>query len=250
MDWAAVLGWTLAVVTALTNVPQLVKTGRTQDVRGLSVASLVVWTVSWSMWLGYAWTLGLWPLAVSCAIGIVVDVVLLAIVFTSLPKTSQWPVGARTWAGWLWPVALAVPMYWVWQSWGLTALAIGLSVVDSIGVAPQLLATLRKSNLAGLAVSGWLWRVVIYSGWVVYALLSGHPESAGWTVVLLPAAVIISVRILADSRRRAQAQASEYNLAEGYDSHNRELDDEALAAELEGMLDEHESGAGELTGRN
>ena len=73
-DW---LGYTAAMLTTLSFVPQALLTLRTRQVQGISLAMYSLFTVGIALWLAYGWRLGEWPI-------IVANVVTLALTSTVL----------------------------------------------------------------------------------------------------------------------------------------------------------------------
>jgi MtN3 and saliva related transmembrane protein len=59
------LGYVAATMTTLAFVPQAVKTIRSRDTRGISLAMYTVFTVGVGFWLGYGFVLDSWPMIVS-----------------------------------------------------------------------------------------------------------------------------------------------------------------------------------------
>lgn len=62
MEW---LGYLAAVLTTVAFVPQAVKTIRSRDTRGLSLAMYAVFTAGIACWFGYGVSLGSWPMILS-----------------------------------------------------------------------------------------------------------------------------------------------------------------------------------------
>ncbi len=61
-DW---IGYSAAALTSLSFVPQALKTIRSRDTRGISLAMYVVFTLGVGCWLGYGIALGSWPMIVA-----------------------------------------------------------------------------------------------------------------------------------------------------------------------------------------
>lgn len=59
MEW---LGYVAATLTTVAFVPQALRTIRTRDTRGISLAMYVVFTVGVAFWFGYGLVLGSWPM--------------------------------------------------------------------------------------------------------------------------------------------------------------------------------------------
>lgn len=64
-DW---LGYTAAMLTTLSFVPQALLTLRTRQVQGISLAMYSLFTVGIALWLAYGWRLGEWPIIVANAV--------------------------------------------------------------------------------------------------------------------------------------------------------------------------------------
>ncbi len=62
LEW---LGYVAATLTTLSFVPQAIKTMRSGDTRGISLAMYAVFTVGVAFWFGYGLALGSWPMIVS-----------------------------------------------------------------------------------------------------------------------------------------------------------------------------------------
>eukprot|EP00961_Rhodomonas_salina_P128052 1725952-Rhodomonas_salina.2 len=58
MDWVEIIGWAAVALGTVNMLPQLVKTMRESDVHGLSPLSMVLGTLSSSLWLVYGWQQG------------------------------------------------------------------------------------------------------------------------------------------------------------------------------------------------
>lgn len=56
------VGYAAATLTTLAFVPQAIKTWRSRDTRGLSLAMYAAFTVGVGCWLAYGWLLGSWPM--------------------------------------------------------------------------------------------------------------------------------------------------------------------------------------------
>ncbi|MCL1633125.1 SemiSWEET transporter [Luteimonas sp. SX5] len=59
------LGYVAATLTTLSFVPQAIKTIRSRDTRGISLAMYAVFTVGVAFWFAYGVSLGSWPMIVS-----------------------------------------------------------------------------------------------------------------------------------------------------------------------------------------
>jgi len=62
LEW---LGYIAATLTTLSFVPQAIKTIRSRDTRGISLAMYAVFTVGVAFWFAYGLVLHSWPMIVS-----------------------------------------------------------------------------------------------------------------------------------------------------------------------------------------
>ena len=76
LEW---LGYLAATCTTLSFVPQAIKTIRSRDTHGISLAMYVVFTIGIGFWFGYGIVLGSWPMIVSNAITFVLAATILAL---------------------------------------------------------------------------------------------------------------------------------------------------------------------------
>jgi MtN3 and saliva related transmembrane protein len=73
------MGYVAATLTTVAFVPQALKTIRSRDTSGISLAMYVVFTIGIAFWFGYGIVLGSWPMIVSNAITFVLAAVILAL---------------------------------------------------------------------------------------------------------------------------------------------------------------------------
>jgi MtN3 and saliva related transmembrane protein len=59
MEW---MGYLAAILTTIAFVPQALKTIRSRDTRGISLAMYVVFIIGVACWFGYGIALGSWPM--------------------------------------------------------------------------------------------------------------------------------------------------------------------------------------------
>ena len=59
MEW---MGYMAAALTTLSFVPQAIKTIRSRDTHGISLAMYVIFTAGIACWFGYGVFLGSWPM--------------------------------------------------------------------------------------------------------------------------------------------------------------------------------------------
>ena len=76
LEW---LGYTASTLTTVAFVPQALKTIRSRDTRGISLAMYVVFTTGIVFWFGYGLVLGSWPMIVSSAITFVLAATILVL---------------------------------------------------------------------------------------------------------------------------------------------------------------------------
>ena len=73
------LGYAAATLTTLSFVPQAVKTIRSRDTHGISLAMYVVFAIGIGFWFGYGIVLGSWPMIASNAITFALAATILAL---------------------------------------------------------------------------------------------------------------------------------------------------------------------------
>ena len=73
------MGYAAAMLTTVSFLPQAVKTIRSRDTHGISLAMYVVFTIGIGFWFGYGIVLGSWPMVVSNAITFVLAATILAL---------------------------------------------------------------------------------------------------------------------------------------------------------------------------
>jgi len=71
------IGYVAATLTTLSFLPQAIKTIRSRDTRGISLAMYAVFTVGVAFWLGYGFVLGSWPMIVSNIITLILSATIL-----------------------------------------------------------------------------------------------------------------------------------------------------------------------------
>lgn len=73
------LGYVAATLTTIAFVPQALKTIRSRDTSGISLAMYVVFTLGIVFWFGYGIVLGSWPMIVANTITFVLAVIILGL---------------------------------------------------------------------------------------------------------------------------------------------------------------------------
>lgn len=76
LEW---LGYVAAVLTTAAFVPQALKTIRSRDTRGISLAMYVVFTIGVVFWFAYGVALGSWPMIIANTITFALAAVILAL---------------------------------------------------------------------------------------------------------------------------------------------------------------------------
>ncbi len=76
LNW---LGYSAAVLTTGSFIPQAVLTLRTRDVSGISAAMYAAFTLGVALWLAYGWLLGQWPVIVANAVTLALASTILAL---------------------------------------------------------------------------------------------------------------------------------------------------------------------------
>lgn len=76
MEW---MGYMAAVLTTVAFVPQALKTIRSRDTSGISLAMYIIFTIGIACWFGYGLALGSWPMIVANSITFVLAAVILGL---------------------------------------------------------------------------------------------------------------------------------------------------------------------------
>jgi MtN3 and saliva related transmembrane protein len=76
LEW---IGYAAATLTTVAFVPQALKTIRSRDTSGISLAMYAVFIVGIVCWFGYGIVLGSWPMIVSNAITFVLAAIILVL---------------------------------------------------------------------------------------------------------------------------------------------------------------------------
>jgi MtN3 and saliva related transmembrane protein len=76
LEW---LGYVAAVLTTAAFVPQALKTIRSRDTRGISLAMYVVFTIGVVFWFAYGVSLGSWPMIIANTITFALAAVILGL---------------------------------------------------------------------------------------------------------------------------------------------------------------------------
>jgi MtN3 and saliva related transmembrane protein len=76
LEW---LGYVAAVLTTAAFVPQALKTIRSRDTRGISLAMYVVFTIGVMFWFAYGVALGSWPMIIANTITFALAAIILGL---------------------------------------------------------------------------------------------------------------------------------------------------------------------------
>jgi MtN3 and saliva related transmembrane protein len=76
MEW---MGYLAAVLTTVAFLPQALKTIRSRDTSGISLAMYVMFTVGVACWFGYGVFLGSWPMILANIVTFALAVVILGL---------------------------------------------------------------------------------------------------------------------------------------------------------------------------
>lgn len=76
MEW---MGYLAAVLTTVAFLPQALKTIRSRDTSGISLAMYVMFTVGVACWFGYGLFLGSWPMILANIVTFALAVVILGL---------------------------------------------------------------------------------------------------------------------------------------------------------------------------
>ncbi len=68
------IGYLAAALTSMSALPQLIRTFRTRDVRGISIPSWLTLAIGVTLWFVYGIAIGSGPLIVANAVGLALDV--------------------------------------------------------------------------------------------------------------------------------------------------------------------------------
>lgn len=78
MPWPDILGYSAALLTTLSFIPQVWLTFRSRDVRGISLGMYATFALGVALWLGYGVLLGAWPIVLANAITLALALAVLA----------------------------------------------------------------------------------------------------------------------------------------------------------------------------
>lgn len=76
MEW---MGYMAAALTTVSFVPQAIKTIRSRDTHGISLAMYVIFTAGVACWFGYGVFLGSWPMIAANSVTFVLAVTILGL---------------------------------------------------------------------------------------------------------------------------------------------------------------------------
>jgi MtN3 and saliva related transmembrane protein len=79
IDWSDWIGYSAAVLTTSSFVPQAWLTLRTRDVSGISAGMYAAFTAGVALWLVYGLVLGEWPIIVANAVTVVLAATILVV---------------------------------------------------------------------------------------------------------------------------------------------------------------------------
>ena len=195
-----ILGWTVAVTTAIIEIPQLYRTLKTRNLDGVNIATQISWVASWGVWMYIALELEAAPKVTEEAIGLTVDSILLLAYLYAYRQRNTIGNTVMYLLRSCW-ILIPIPIiFFAGSLWGLVALTILLTIYDGFAVVPQMVESYRAPSLAGLSVTTWLLRVLLAIGGTIYAFGIGFPLLAGWGLILLPMSTFILIRIIRDRR--------------------------------------------------
>jgi uncharacterized protein with PQ loop repeat len=185
MTAAAVLGTMAAASSLLFVWPQVVKLARTRDVDGVSVPATLFAMAGYSIWMLYGVREGL-PFVFAANLQAVIGFGLVVVMAASHRRVEPrvWP-GAAAGLAFILVVFAAVPP-------ALGGLAV---LVSSIGFVPQAVVAVREPDLSGLSIWTYVLIALSTSVWAAYGLAEGDPYLVAPTLVILPSALTIAVRI-------------------------------------------------------
>jgi len=78
MKFSDLLGYTAAILTTASFIPQVLHTWKTRRTGGLSLGMVCLFTLGVALWLAYGISLGAWPVIAANAITLALSLLLLA----------------------------------------------------------------------------------------------------------------------------------------------------------------------------
>lgn len=177
----AVLGWTLAALSALTVLPQLLRLRSTGSTAGVSATSAGLATATMWAWCVYTVEIRDLPALASSLAALLVWAAVLGVVLLRRRDQRSAILGGG--------VLLAVLLVPASGAAVLCATAGSL-----LWILPQALRTLRTGSLHAVSAGAYLLVLAENLGWLLYALLTDRPAYAVAPLVQVPLSALIAWR--------------------------------------------------------
>jgi len=186
---ATVLALVASAVFLVRLLPQPIRLARTGSVSGVSALAALTSVLTTTGWLAYGLWAGLpvvWAVSVVALIPGIWTVVLLRRETTRLDVAA-----AGSWLG----VQVAAAVV------GLFAAVLAAGVLVTQG--PQVVKSIRESDLSGIAPATWWISVLDAATWGAYGVAIGDAALMGYGVVLMVSAAIVLSRVYWTRRHRS-----------------------------------------------
>lgn len=180
------LGWTLAILSAVSIWPQAVRSWRLHTVQGLSTTSVAAASSTMVVWLFYTYSVGDVPAWSATAAALLALLVVLQVMLNIEQRGAKrivWLLLAVTAVAWLaYRAGLGYELGWV------------AGIGSALWMLPQLRSALTAPDLRGVSVPAFALVALESLGWAVYGGLTGSPSYLIGPAVQLPSASIIAWR--------------------------------------------------------
>ena len=194
--FTSILGWALAVLSAVSIWPQAVRSWRLHTVQGLSTSAVAAASSTMVVWLFYTYAIADLPAWAASAAALLALFVVLQVMLNVRQR------GARRIA-WLLVLVAAVSWFAYSAGWGYE-LGWVAGAGSALWTLPQLRTAFTQSDLRGVSVSAFALVALESLGWVVYGLMTDSPSYLIGPAVQLPSTTIIALR----ARRSHHSQVS------------------------------------------
>ena len=184
--FTSILGWALAVVSAVSIWPQAARSWRLRSVQGLSTSAVASASSTMIVWLFYTYAVVDVPAWMATAAALLALLVVLQVMVNIQQR------GARRIVGLL--LAVLALSWWAYSAGYGYQLGWIAGVGSALWTLPQLRTALTQADLRGVSVPAFALVAVESLGWVVYGLLTGSPSYLIGPSVQIPSTTIIAVR--------------------------------------------------------
>ncbi len=188
----AVIAPSLSILQCLAQVARIRRVGA----QGVALATWIVSVFGAEVWFGYGVIF-----RVPAELATNLPYWILATWVTVAASRSQKRVRAAA-SGYLLATALAVGATLLGLTHpGRTILATVADVTAIVSYLPQLRATLRSDDLAGVSLLSWVAALITSVAWAAYGILIHQPAVALPTLIMAPSALTIVAMVTRDRRR-------------------------------------------------